>query len=288
MQATIRSKTSFAGVGLHSGTPARLDIHPASPDHGIVFRRIDMMGKPRVPARWDHVVPSELCTRIEGTSGANVSTIEHVMAALSAAGITNALVEIDGPEVPILDGSAEPFLRGILLAGIERQDVPARAIRILRPIQVERGSSSASLVPSRHFELEFLIEFPDPAIGRQSFRLDPSNGAFGRELADCRTFCREADVLEMKRRGLAQGGTYTNAVVFDGDKVLSPGGLRRPNEPVRHKMLDAIGDLALAGMPIIGLYRGKRAGHALTNHLLRVLMADRSAWRIEEAVAMAA
>ncbi|MFN6925342.1 MAG: UDP-3-O-acyl-N-acetylglucosamine deacetylase [Tabrizicola sp.] len=278
MQNSLKTPATFTGSGLHSGLPVRMTVRPAPIDHGVWFRRTDLGGA-LVPARWDAVAPSRLCTVIENADGVSVSTIEHVMAALAGSGIHNALIDIDGPEVPILDGSAVPFVAGFLRAGIEEQDAPVRAIRVLKPVEVREGEAVARLEPADMLEIDFRIEFEDAAIGLQTRRLNMANGAFVRELSDSRTFCRQADVDAMREKGLALGGTLENAVVFDGDQVLSPGGLRHADEPVRHKMLDAVGDLALAGGPILGRYVGERAGHALTNRLLRALFADPSAWR---------
>lgn len=281
MQATIAQTATFQGVGLHGGALARLDIHPAPIGHGIVFRRTDLTPPVDIPARWDHVVPSRLCTLLGDGQGTTLSTVEHVMAALAGTGIHNALVTVDGPEIPILDGSAAPFVQGILRAGIERQAAAMRAIRVLRPVEVRDGAAFARLAPADHLQIDFQIDFADAAIGHQEKRLDMANGAFLRELADSRTFCRQADVDAMRRNGLALGGTYLNAVVVDGARVLSPGGLRHADEAVRHKMLDAVGDLALAGAPLLARYTGDRAGHAMTNRLLRTLFADPTAWRWE-------
>jgi UDP-3-O-[3-hydroxymyristoyl] N-acetylglucosamine deacetylase len=281
MQATLKKMVAFQGVGLHSGAPARLEIHPAPAGHGIVFRRTDLSPAVDIPARWDHVTPSKLCTLMDDGKGTTLSTVEHVMAALAGTGIQNALVKVDGPEVPILDGSAAPFVRGILRAGIALQQADLRAIRVLRPVEVREGDAFARLTAADHLEIDFQIDFTDAAIGHQEKRLDMANGAFLRELADSRTFCRQADVDAMRRNGLALGGTYLNAVVVDGPRVLSPGGLRHADEAVRHKMLDAVGDLALAGAPLLARYTGHRAGHAMTNKLLRVLFADPTAWTWE-------
>jgi len=207
-----------------------------------------------------------------------VATIEHLMAALAGTGIHNALVEVDAAELPILDGSAALYVRRFLAAGIRRLSRPVRALRILRPVSVGEGEAMARLDPcapgKTGFSIAFDIDFPGTVIGHQTCRLDLANGAFLRELSDCRTFCRWQDVEIMRARGLALGGTLDNAVVVDGQQVLTPGGLRRPDEPVRHKMLDALGDLALAGGPILGTYTGIRAGHALTGQLLQALFAD--------------
>lgn len=281
MQNTLKSPAAFTGVGLHGGTPVRMVVNPAPADHGIWFRRTDVADRDaRILARWDRVTPSKLCTVIENADGVSVSTIEHIMAALAGFAIHNALIEIDGPEVPILDGSSVPFIQGFLAAGIEELDLPVRALRVLKPVEVREGDAVARLEPAEMLEIDFRIDFADEAIGVQSRRLNMANGAFVRELSDSRTFCRQADVDAMRALGLALGGTLENAVVFDGDQVLSPGGLRHADEPVRHKMLDAVGDLALAGGPILGRYVGERAGHALTNRLLRALFADPAAFEI--------
>lgn len=282
MQATLKQGVTFTGVGLHSGAPVRLVLSSAPVDHGIRFCRTDLPGRPQIAARWDHVTPSKLCTLLDDGAGATVSTVEHVMAALAGTGIHNALVELDGPEVPILDGSSAPFVDGILEAGIETQTAPLRAIRVLRPVEVREGDAFARLIPGDHLEIDFAIDFADAAIGHQEMRLDMANGAFLRELADSRTFCRASDVELMRRNGLALGGTYLNAVVVDGAQVLSPGGLRHQDEAVRHKMLDAMGDLALAGAPLLAQYQGHKAGHAMTNRLLRALFADPTAWQWED------
>lgn len=281
MQNTLKSPACFTGLGLHTGLPVRMVVHPATADHGIRFRRTDVADRDAlVPALWDAVTPSRLCTVVENADGVSVSTIEHVMAALAGSAIHNALIEIDGPEVPILDGSSLAFVTGFLAAGIEEQDAPIRAVRVLKAVEVRDGDAVARLEPADMLEIDFSIDFADAAIGAQSRVLNMANGAFVRELSDSRTFCRQADVDAMRANGLALGGTLENAVVIDGDRVLSPGGLRHQDEPVRHKMLDALGDLALAGGPILGRYIGVRAGHALTNRLLRALFADPSAFRL--------
>jgi UDP-3-O-[3-hydroxymyristoyl] N-acetylglucosamine deacetylase len=275
VQHTLKSSIVLTGVGLHGGRPARVVVRPAPAHHGIWFRRTDLVsGDAMIPARWDAVVPARLCTLLSNADGAQVSTVEHLMAALAGTGVHNALIEIDGPEVPILDGSARPFVQRILRAGLREQGAPVRALRILHPVEVADGEAMARLEPAEMLEIGFEIDFPVRAIGRQEMRLPMANGAFVRELCDSRTFCLRTEVEAMRANGLALGGTYDNAVVFDGDAVLSPGGLRRADEPVRHKMLDAVGDLALAGGPILGRYTGRRAGHAMTNRLLRAVFAD--------------
>ncbi len=265
---------TFKGVGLHSGAPTTLVIRPAAAGYGIWFKRTDIsLGDRMVPALYDVAEQTPLCTRLVNAAGVSVSTVEHVMAALAGCGVHNALIEIDGPEVPIMDGSSAPFVRGIMARGLRRQLSPVLAYQVLETVSVEHNGAHASLAPADRLTIDFSIDFADQAIGRQSKTLDMGNGAFVRELCDSRTFCRFADVEAMQKQGLALGGTLDNAVVVDGDRVLTPGGLRHPDEAVRHKMLDAMGDLALAGGVILGHYTGYRAGHTLTNQLLRKLFA---------------
>lgn len=281
MQTTLAKSITLSGVGLHSGRPARITLKPTVAEQGIWFRRTDAVkGDPFLPARWDGVEQAPLCTLLRNADGVTLSTVEHVMAALAGCGVHNAIVEVSGPEVPILDGSAAPFVEAILKVGLRRLSAPVRAIRILKPVEVRRGDARARLEPSDGLSITFGIDFADGAIGQQEKTLNMANGTFVRELCDSRTFCRAADVDAMRAEGKALGGTYDNAVVVEGDAVLSPGGLRHRDEPVRHKMLDALGDLALAGLPILGHYSGERAGHALTNSLLIALFADRDAYEI--------
>lgn len=284
MQNTLKTAAEFTGRGLHSGLPVRMVVRPAAANLGIWFKRTDVPARDAmIAAQWDQVVPSRLCTLIRNSAGTDVSTIEHIMAALAGCAIHNAVIEIDGPEVPILDGSSAPFVQGLFAAGLAEQAAPVRAIRVLKTIEVQDGDAIARLEPADMLEIDFKIDFTDAAIGHQEKYLNLSNGAFVRELCDSRTFCRRADVEAMQANGLALGGNPgENAVVFDGDQILSPGGLRHADEPVRHKMLDAMGDLYLAGGPILGRYSGIRAGHALTNKLLRALFAQSDAWKMVE------
>lgn len=279
MQNQLKSAASFDGLGLHSGTVVHMTVRPAALGQGIVFRRTDILDRnAMVPAIWHAVTPSRLCTVVQNQDGVSVSTIEHLMAALAGCGIHDAMIEIDAPEVPILDGSSAPFVAGFLAVGLLELDAPVRAIRVLKPVEVREGDAMARLEPADMLEIDFRISFAEKAIGTQSRSLNLANGAFVRELSNSRTFCRQSDVILMREAGLALGGTLENAVVFDEDSVVSPGGLRHVDEPVRHKMLDAVGDLALAGGPVLGRYTGERAGHALTNQLLRALFADPTAW----------
>lgn len=279
MQTTLNTAVVFEGTGLHSGDAVRVVLHPAAANTGIVFRRTDVTGQPRLPAGYRNVIVSPLNTRLGNADGVTVSTIEHLMAALAGCGVHNVLIDVDGAEVPILDGSAVSFVRGIVSAGLTRLSVPLRAIEILRDVEVSDGVATARLSPSTTLQIDFEIAFEDAAIGHQKKTLNMANGAFVRQLCDSRTFCRSRDVAAMRASGLALGGTMENAVVVDGDKILTPGGLRHDDEAVRHKMLDALGDLYTAGAPLLGRYSGRRAGHALTNRLLRTLFDRPDAWR---------
>ena len=283
VQTTIAQPVTFSGTGLHSGRPVRMTVAPAPEGHGIKFRRTDVTdGRDNLlNAHWAEVEQTPLCTKLVNGDGVTLSTIEHIMAALAGCGIHNALIDIDGSEVPILDGSSRRFVARLIAAGTRRQARPVKVLRILKPVEVRRGDAWARLEPADVFEIRFHIDFDIAAIGTQELSLNMANGSFVRELSDCRTFCRQADVDHMRANGLALGGTLDNAVVFDGDDVLSPGGLRRADEPVRHKMLDALGDLYTAGAPILGRYTGHKAGHALTNALLRALFDDDDNWVLE-------
>ena len=281
MQTTVSKPIIFEGIGLHKGLKSKLSVLPAEIDFGICFKRVDMQaGDVYIPAILNSVVNSELCTRLENSDGISVSTIEHLMAALAGCGINNALLEIDGPEVPILDGSSLTFVKEILKSGIKVQNQSLKAVRILKIVEYKRELAWAKFEPSANPRMSFSIEFSDEAIGVQSKTLDMSNGSFVRELCDSRTFCRRSEVEAMRSKGLALGGSYQNAVVVDGKNVLSPGGLRHSDEPVRHKMLDALGDIALAGFPIIGHYVGYKAGHGITHGLLRNLFSDKRNFEI--------
>ena len=257
-----------------------VEVRPAAANTGIVFERVDLPeAVNKLPAMWDKVIVSPLNTRLSNEHGTTVSTIEHIMAALAGCGVHNAIVAVDGPEVPIMDGSSAVFVRGLVEAGVVSTFAPLRAIEIIKPVEVTVGDATAKLTPATSLQIELSIDFADAAIGRQHKTLNLANGAFVRHLADSRTFCRQADVDAMHAKGLALGGTLENAVVVDGDAILTPGGLRHADEAVRHKMLDALGDLMTAGAPILGRYVGVKSGHAVTNALLRALFADPTAWR---------
>ena len=280
LQRTVGSAVGCRGIGLHSGQPVTLTLRPAAPDSGIVFRRLDTGAEIR--AGWASVAESPLSTVLRDGEGMQVATIEHLMAALSGCRVDNAVVELDGPEVPIMDGSAAPFVAAVERAGLVAQDAPRRAIKILKPVRVSENGASAELVPEHGFVMSFEIEFDNPLISRQemslAFEQDSFSEVFKAELAPARTFGMLDDWPRLKAAGLARGGSLDNAVVVSGDRVLNDGGLRFADEFVRHKLVDALGDLYLAGGPIIGHFRGVRSGHALTGRLLAALFADSEAW----------
>ncbi len=278
MPTTVKQDIASVGTGLHSGGPVRMPMRPAATG-GIRFRRTDITDRDNmIPARYDLVSDTRLNTRLTNAAGVSVSTVEHLMAALAGTGVWNVVIDIDGPEVPIMDGSASRFVQKIVATGLRHLPGPSRAVRVLEPVRVAHDGAWAEISPAPMLSVGFEIDFADAAIGRQALKLSLVNGVFVRELADCRTFCRRADVEAMQAAGLALGGSLDNAIVVEDAEILNPEGLRRSDEFVRHKMLDAVGDLALAGAPILGAYRGFRAGHGVTNALLRKLFATQGAW----------
>lgn len=280
-QHTLRSPARFAGVGVHTGAYTRVCVRPAPVDAGITFVRVDVTDRDnRVPATAEAVCRTQLGTVIGNSAGVTVSTIEHLMAALVMLGVDNAVVEVDGPEMPIMDGSAEPFVRILDLAGRRAQAGARRFIEICDDVEVTDGDKRAALRPACRFEVAFEIRFPTAVIGRQAIDLAMDELAFRRELADCRTFGFLHEVEALRAMGLARGGTLENVVVIEGDRVLNPEGLRRADEFVRHKALDAIGDLYVLGAPILGRFEGELAGHAINNQLARALIDRPDAWRV--------
>ena len=270
MQRTFKRDIQIIGTGLHSGRPARLRLKPAAANMGIWFCRTDISGCDNmIPALWDMVNDTRLSTGISNGAGVSVSTIEHLMAALAGCGVHNAIVEIDGPEVPIMDGSATRFVAEIQRAGLVEQGQMATLLEVRETVRVRKGAAYAELSPLARCQIDFTIEFPGTIVGHQQASLDLCNGNFVHELANCRTFCRVEDIEKMRAAGRALGGSLENALVIDGDHYQNTGGARRIDECVRHKMLDAVGDLMLAGAPVLGQYRGYRAGHNLTNLLLQ-------------------
>ena len=288
-QRTLKNPIHCSGIGVHGGRKVHMTLRPAPADTGIVFHRTDI-GK-SVAAHWSKAIESPLCTTLVLPSGAKLATVEHLMSAFLGLGIDNVLVEIDGAEVPIMDGSAAPFVFLIECAGIEEQAALRRRIEILKTVSVEDKDRNARLAPAERFGVDFAIEFPNALIQRQRWQGLITAPAYKREIARARTFGFLQEVEALRERGLALGGSLENAIVIDGTRVLNEGGLRYADEFVRHKVLDAVGDLYLAGAPILGRFTGERAGHALTLRLLRQLFADRSAWRWvepEEAMPQAA
>lgn len=279
-QQTLATPAIFAGVGVHTGRRVHVTLRPAAADTGVVFVRTDIeLGDNRVPARGDAVVGTRLGTVIGNAAGVTVSTIEHLMAALAALGVDNAVVELDGPELPIMDGSAQPFVKVLDRAGLRRQDAPRRYIEILERVEIVDGDRRAALEPCDRLELAFEIAFDSGAVGCQAVDIAVDEATFRAELADTRTFGFAHEVDALRAAGLAQGGSLDNVVVIDGDRVLNPEGFRRPDELVRHKAVDALGDLYLLGGPLIGRFEGVRAGHTLNNALVRALLARPEAWR---------
>ncbi|GAB5469164.1 MAG: UDP-3-O-acyl-N-acetylglucosamine deacetylase [Rhodospirillales bacterium] len=276
-QRTLARSASISGIGLHSGLPVKMALCPAPVGHGVVFLRKD--SDTTVPATWRHAVESPLCPTLVDGGGGKIATIEHLLSALAALGVDNLLVELDGPEAPVLDGSSARFVELIDEVGLVTQGAPRRAIEILTKVEVSEPGRSASLEPAARLEMSFAIDFADPAIGKQYWEGPVDEALYRDEIAQARTFGLLAEVEAMQRMGLGRGGSLDNAVVVDNGKVMNPEGLRYSDEFVRHKVLDAIGDLALAGAPILGRFVGDKAGHALTLRLLNKLFETPKAWR---------
>lgn len=278
---TLAGPAICAGVGIHTGARVRLSIRPSASGTGIVFVRSDVHDRDnRIPATAASVTQTTLGTVITNADGVSVSTIEHIMAALAALGIDNAVIELDGPEVPIMDGSALPFVQLLDRAGFRRQDLPQQVIEVLEPVIVTEGDKSAALYPCDRFEVRFEIVYDSKAVGHQVVDLEITEDSFRQELASARTFGFVHEVEALRARGLARGGSLENAVVIDGDDVMNPEGLRYDNECVRHKALDAVGDLYVLGMPLKARFVGIKAGHSLNNALVRALLERPEAYRL--------
>jgi UDP-3-O-[3-hydroxymyristoyl] N-acetylglucosamine deacetylase len=286
-QRTLKTAIDCVGIGVHSGRRVNLTIRPAAADHGIVFRRTDL-GR-EIEARFDNVADTNLCTVLADPAmqSARIGTVEHLMAALSALAIDNALIDVDGPEIPILDGSAAPFVFLLDCAGSVELDAPRRVIEICRTVRVTADEAWAELRPlgptlratEPVLEMDLSIDFAASAIGRQSASLRLTPDSFRHEIAAARTFAHANEVEQLQAAGLARGGSLNNAIVVDGETILNPGGLRMDNEFASHKLLDAVGDLALAGGRLHGRYVAHRTGHGLNNRLLHALFANAAAWR---------
>jgi UDP-3-O-[3-hydroxymyristoyl] N-acetylglucosamine deacetylase len=282
-QKTLADRVEINGFGVHRAAPARLILHPAGMDSGIVILRTGLPGGQErlIEAKWSNVTQTALCTVLGDSTGASVATVEHLIAALAGLNIDNVMIEIDGPEVPIMDGSAAQFVDAIDSVGVTTQARRRGFIKVLRTVRVEQGRSHAELRPAaRGFRLDIEIDFDAAAIGRQRrvFDLDPD--VFRRDISRARTFGFVSDVKKLWQAGFALGSSLENSVALDGDAILNPEGLRYADEFVRHKALDAIGDLALAGAPIIGVYDAYRPGHTINRAMLEALFADRSAYEI--------
>ncbi|MCP8937187.1 UDP-3-O-acyl-N-acetylglucosamine deacetylase [Alsobacter sp. SYSU M60028] len=285
-QVTLRDRTELTGIGVHSGAPVRISLNPADANTGVTFLRTGLDGgrERLIEARHTAVSATELCTIIGDTQSGSVATIEHLMSALSGLGVDNVHVEIDGPEVPIMDGSAAPFVEAIDRVGLARQAAGRRYIKVLKPVRVEHNGAFAELRPfARGFRLDIEIDFPTPLIGRQKRSLDLDPTVFRRDIARARTFGFMKDVEKLWKAGLALGASLDNTVALGDDRVINPEGLRFADEFVRHKTLDAIGDLALAGVPLLAHYRSYRGGHRMNVAVLQALFADASAFAVVEA-----
>lgn len=277
-QSTLRASAVCVGISLHGGRQTRLVMMPAAPNTGLVFRRSDITDRCNlIPVLPESVTGVRNCTTISNAANVTVSTIEHLLAALCAAGVDNLLIDLDGPELPALDGSAEPFLKLIEQIGLHRQAAPRRYIRILKTIEISSGYATAKIDPCERFELDVTIDFDEGAIGWQRLKIAPDVRAFRDRLASARTFARKHEVAALQEAGLSKGGSFDNAILVDGDSVLNPGGLRFDDEFVRHKALDLMGDMYLGG-PILGRVTTIKSGHGLNHDLLTKLFATKDAW----------
>jgi UDP-3-O-[3-hydroxymyristoyl] N-acetylglucosamine deacetylase len=277
VQKTLARSITCIGEGVHNGRKVVMEINPAPAGHGILFERTDV--KARIPAKWDRVRVTPLCTQIINDDGIEVRTIEHIMAALYASGIDNAHIALDGPEVPIMDGSSLTFLGLIREAGIANSETPRRFIRIMKPVEARQGAAYARLTPGDSPVFHVTVAYPQHNVGEQSCHFDFEDGDFTADIASARTFGFKTDLEYLHANGLALGGNFSNAILIDSQgKPVNPGGYRAENELARHKLLDAVGDLALAGGVILGRMDSNRSGHALNNALLRALFADATAF----------
>ncbi len=281
-QATVKNKVVFSGIGLHSGKDVSMTLRPADAGTGIVFHRIDMSPSVSIEAIAKNVVNTRLSTTI-GVSGAIVSTIEHLMAALSGCGIDNVHVDIDGPEVPIMDGSAAPFVEGLRKAGVRVLSRPRKYLVVKKPISVVDGDKKISIIPSRYFRISFDMRFNHPVVNNQFRSMKFSDEVFARDYAPARTFGFLVEVETLKANGLARGGSLDNAVVIGDDGILNKEGLRYDDEFVRHKIMDSVGDLSLAGYSLVGHVKAYKSGHDLNHKLVTEILARPECWKLVEA-----
>ncbi len=280
-QKTVATAIRCHGVGLHTGRKINMTIRPGEADSGVVFHRRDISRNPVVEARLEHVCDTTLATTI-GSNGTRISTVEHLLSAFRGAGVDNAVVEIDCCEIPIMDGSSRPFISLLKSAGLRGQDRPRKWMVIEKPVSVTDGEGEASFLPAPEFRITYTIEFNHPLVKKQTYTMVFSPEAYEKSISPARTFGFLKDVEYLQAKGLALGGSLKTAVVLDDEKVINKEGLRFPDEFVRHKILDAVGDLFLLGMPILGHFMAKKSGHKLNNMLLEKLLASRDSWKILE------
>ncbi len=278
-QHTLTRTVSCTGIGLHSGRKVNLSLRPADPDTGVMFKRSDLPGAPLIPADVHHVVDTRFSTTI-GVDGLTISTVEHLLSALAGSGVDNAIVEVDAPELPIMDGSAAPFVFLLKNAGLTSQARPRQFYRVKRSVSLSEDDKSVTVSPAEGLSVDFTIEFAHPAIRTQHLGFDLDEKAYAREISRARTFGFLSDMRRLHQANLALGGSLDNAVVLDSHRVLNDDGLRFPDEFVRHKVLDFLGDLALVGRPIQGRFVARKSGHDLNNKLFKKLLADPSAWQL--------
>jgi UDP-3-O-[3-hydroxymyristoyl] N-acetylglucosamine deacetylase len=280
-QRTLSHPIRCSGIGLHTGRTVELSLRPAPTDAGIIFCRSDLGNDVHIPAQSTSVVDGRLCTTI-GTGQASVATIEHLMSAMAGLGIDNAYVDVNGPEVPIMDGSSAPFVFLIQCAGIEEQSKPKKVLRILKTVRLEAGDKRCSLAPASGFKVSYHLDYSHPMLRDRKVSVDFSSQAYTREVSRARTFGFLHEIEALQNMGLALGGSLENAIVFDTHRVINEGGLRYEDECARHKILDTVGDLFLAGYPIVGSFEGVRSGHEMNHTLVDALLSDTSAWVVEE------
>ncbi len=281
-QRSLQRAVTVSGVGLHTGAQVSVRLVPAPVNHGLVFCRVDLPEKPLIPVRADTLVDTSLATTV-GIGNVRVGTIEHLIAALAGLGIDNVRMEVDGPEVPIMDGSSEPFAKAIGEAGVRAQTEPKSFLVIKKTVSVTEGDKTATFSPAKRFRIDCTIDFRHPLIRDQQYSIEFTDRSFISEIAPARTFCFRRDVEQMRALGLARGGSLENAVVVDDFSILNPEGLRFPDEFVRHKMLDALGDIALLGQPVIGALSVYKTGHALNQKLVAKVLSDSSNYEVVRA-----
>jgi len=280
-QRTLEHPIRCSGIGLHSGRKVELILRPAPEDTGIVFRRKTLKGSIELPARAEHVVDTRMCTTL-GTGKVRIATVEHLLSAMAGLGIDNAVIDVDGPEVPIMDGSSAPFVFLIQCAGIREQKRPKKVMRILKRVSVEEGNKMCAIYPAAGFRVSYLLDYEHPLLRSRRVQVDFCKQAYTREVSRARTFGFLHEIEALQKAGLALGGSLENAIVMDAFRVINEGGFRYEDECARHKILDTLGDLALAGYPMIGAFEGVRTGHEMNHRLVKALLANESAWRIEE------